>query len=298
MRLHNNPASGLLLSSRAFVDRFVKPRADVLRSIGWAIVVVFLLVIALDSLVGMPGRDSGVFIYVGQGLLDGEIPYLDRWDHKGPLLYVLNAAGWLVGRVPGIWLLGSLFLVSSAWFAFRITKEAFGATAALVSLAMFLIFFPKFAQGGNLTEHYALLFQFSTLLLFLRIEQRRRSNDIWPALAIGMLGAGAFLLRPNLIGVWLAIGLYWMIRRGAALRWIAWSIVGGLSALLIVSIVFALFGGWSALWDASIAYNFAYIDTSLKDRLKALVDLRRDMLLLSLPFVASWCMGLYYCIKG
>ena len=280
------------------MDRFVKPRADKLRYIGWAIVVVFLLVIALDSLVGMPGRDSGVFIYVGQGLLDGEIPYLDRWDHKGPLTYVLNAAGWLVGGVPGIWLLGALFLVGSAWLAFRMTKEAFGATAALGSLAIFLIFFPRFAQGGNVTEHYALLFQFSTLLLFLQIEQRRKSNDIWPALAIGMLGAGAFLLRPNLIGVWLAIGLYWMIRRGNALRWTAWSIVGGLSALLIVSITFALFGGWGALWDATIAYNFAYLESSLKDRLRMLLDLRRDLVFLSLPLAASWCIGFHYWLKG
>ena len=90
MRLHNNLASSLLLSSRAFVDRFVKSRVDVLLYIGWAIVVVFFLVIALDSIVGMPRRDSSVFIYVAQGLLDGEIPYLDRWDHKGPLIYLLT----------------------------------------------------------------------------------------------------------------------------------------------------------------------------------------------------------------
>ena len=246
----------------------------------------------------MPRRDSSVSIYVAQGLLDGEIPYLDRWDHKGPLIYLLNVVGLVIGGVLGIWLLGALFLVGSTWFAFRTVKEAFGTTAALIPLTFFLIYFAKFSQGGNLTEHYALLFQFLTLSLFLQIERRNGRHDIWLSLAIGMLGAGAFLLRPNLIGVWLAIGLYWIIQKDNALKWTVWSVSGGLAVLLAVSVIFALVGGWNALWDSTIAYNFAYIDASFKDRLKVLVDLRRDMLILSLPLAASWCIGLYYWIAG
>ena len=187
---------------------------------------------------------------------------------------------------------------TSRRLAFRTTREAFGTTAALVSLAIFLVHFPKFAQGGNLTEHYALLFQFSALLLFVRIEHRGSGKEIWPAVAIGMLGAGAFLLRANLIGVWLAIGTYWLLQRNHGLRWTAWSIVGGLSVLLVVSTMFALAGAWSGLWDAFIRYNFIYVDSSFKDRLKVLVDMRRDMLTLSLPLAASWCIGLHYWITG
>ena len=71
-----------------------------------------------------------------------------------------------------------------------------------------------------------------------------------------------------------------------------------LAVLLVVSVIFAIVGGWNALWDSAIAYNFAYIDASFKDRLKVLVDLRRDMLILSLPLAASWCIGLYYWIAG
>ena len=296
---HKHPALAPLLSStRAFIDRFVTSRVELLLHVGWAVAIAAFLIIALDSMVKAPGRDSSVFIYVAQGLLDGEIPYVDRWDHKGPLIYLLNAAGLFVGGVQGIWVLASLFLIGSSWFAFKTTKGAFGTTAAVISLVIFLMHFPKFAQGGNLTEHYALLFQFSALLLFVRIEHRGSGKDIWPAVAIGMLGAAAFLLRPNLIGVWLAIGTYWLLQRDHGLRWTAWSIVGGLSVLLVVSIVFALAGGWSGLWDAFIRYNFVYVDSSLKDRLKVLVDMRRDMLMLSLPLAASWGIGLHYWITG
>ena len=54
----------------------------------------FLL--AIDSFIAKPGGDS-IFMYVAQGILEGEVPYLDRWDHKGPLLYLINAVGLLCG---------------------------------------------------------------------------------------------------------------------------------------------------------------------------------------------------------
>ena len=116
-----------------------------------------------------------------------------------------------------------------------------------------------------------------------QIDWRERARG--PTFPIGALGAGAFLLKGNLIGVWLAIGLYWIIRRDIALRWIAWS-VGGIAVLLAVSIVFAIFGAWSALWDAVIVYNFAYIDASLGDRVEVLGEMRRRLVIISLPLAA------------
>ncbi len=52
----------------------------------------------------MPERDSGVFLYVDGQILDGRIPYRDVWDHKGPILYYLNALGLTVanGSMMGV----------------------------------------------------------------------------------------------------------------------------------------------------------------------------------------------------
>ena len=263
----------------------------------WAAAIAVLLVVAIDSTIATPRRDQSVFIYVAEGLLDGEIPYLDRWDHKGPLIYLLYAVGLLVAGIPGIWLVGGVFLTGAAWFAFITTRKAFGVTAALFASAIFLIHFNEFSQGGNLTEHYALLFQFLALFLFLKLTGGS-GRETRLCLAIGALGAGAFLLRANLIGVWLAIGLYWIIRRDIALRWIAWSTVGGIAVLLTVSIAFVILGAWSTLWDAVIVYNFAYVDASLGDRVYALMDMREELRILSLPLAAAWIVGLYYWLSG
>ena len=282
---------------RAIADRIIGHRVESALKAAWAVVIAVLLVVAVDSTIETPGKDQSVFIYVAEGLLDGDIPYLDRMDHKGPLIYLLYAVGLLIAGIPGIWLMGAVFLIGATWFAYRTTGKAFGAAAGFFSVATFLIYFNKFSGGGNFTEHYALLFQFLALFLFLKLTGGS-GREVRLSLAIGALGAGAFLLRGNLIGVWLAIGLYWIIRRDIALRWIAWSVLGGIAVLLAVSIVFAIFGAWSALWDAVIVYNFAYIDASLGDRVEVLGEMRRRLVIISLPLAAAWIAGLYYWLSG
>ena len=37
------------------------------------------------------GADESIFLYQGKILNEGGIPYINSWDHKGPLLYILNS---------------------------------------------------------------------------------------------------------------------------------------------------------------------------------------------------------------
>jgi hypothetical protein len=38
-------------------------------------------------------RDSGVFLYAGWRITEGDIPYRDIWDHKPPVIFYINALG-------------------------------------------------------------------------------------------------------------------------------------------------------------------------------------------------------------
>jgi hypothetical protein len=55
----------------------------------------------------LPSRDSGVFLYVGWRLINGDIPYKDVWDHKPPLIYFVDAFGLTLtpDSLWGVWLL-------------------------------------------------------------------------------------------------------------------------------------------------------------------------------------------------
>ena len=235
--------------------------------LAWVVVYVFLFLLAVGAFITDCGVDSCIFIYVAQGILEGEIPYLDRWDHKGPLLYLLNLVGLLMHDLWGLWIVQGFFLLGASLFAFLTLRRGFGTAPALFSLAIFLIFFSKFARPGDFTEQYGLLFQFLTLYLFLRSREQSclapfQARFASLHLAIGFLGAASFLLRPNLVALWIVIGLYWLLLRDASLRKVAWAVVGGAGILALVAVFFMIVGAWGALWDAVFLFNLAYSDAS------------------------------------
>ena len=49
--------------------------------------------------------DSTVYRYLGMGLLRGRLPYVDLCDNKGPLLYLIEAVGALLGGRWGLFVL-------------------------------------------------------------------------------------------------------------------------------------------------------------------------------------------------
>ena len=186
-----------------------------------------LLLLAADAFIGKPGLDSSTYIYVAEGILKGELPYVDRWDNKGPLLYSLNAIALLIHETWGLWVVESFFLLGVAAFVFLTLKKRFGLLPAAFALALFLALYARFtAPDNNYTEQYGLLFQFLALYLFLRSQDQSEPAPshirfAFLHLAIGALGAATFLLRPNLVALWLVIGVFWIIKRGYSLRKLA-----------------------------------------------------------------------------
>ena len=264
--------------------------------VAWVGVIAVLIVMAAISFASPPlGRDSSAFAYVAEGILAGEVPYLDRWDHKGPVIYLIYALGLLAPGWWGLWLINMAFLLGSAFLCFKTVQREFGTTAALFSVSTLLIYVRLL--GGGLTEQYALLFQFLTLFLFLRAE-RKGGLGTWECIAIGVFGALSFLLRANLIGVWLAIGIFWTIRWRDARARIAWSAIGGLSVLAVTSLAFASLGGWGEFLDATITFNLAYSDATFGDRIRAALLLAWYLSPVVPLLGIGWCVGIWYHQTG
>ena len=293
-----------------------------LLGVAWVIVLAFLFVLAIDSFIGSLGMDQPIFMYVAKGMLQGEVPYLHRWDHKGPLLYLLNAAGLIIdetwgmqgiqGEVPYLhrwdhkgpllYLLKGFFLLSSFWISFAMLRKVFGLTPTLFALAMFFIYFSKFVPPGNFAEQFGLLFQFLTLYLFVRSEDQDRPDHSQVPFAllhmsIGVLGASSFLLRPNLVALWIAIGIYWLIMGGKSLRKLAWAIAGGGAVLILAAALFKYLGALGALWDAVFVFNFAYSDATFSARLGVVRQLVGQFFPISLLVIAGWCLGIVFIIR-
>jgi len=228
----------------------------------YAYFTVLVVAILLPNAYVWPNRDSGVFLYAGQRILGGEIPYRDFWDHKPPGIFYLNALGLVIGGGSpwGVWIVECASLFLATVLSYCILRKVFGTIPAVVGTTSWLGILPVPLDTGNYTEEYALPFQFLIILACLQLL-RRQSSRYWAA-ALGFGIAAFLLLRPNLVGMAIAAAIVLTLRMG---NWkallssgsVALAVVG--TILLIVSLFFMRHNAFTEFFDAVIQYNFAYV---------------------------------------
>ena len=217
----------------------------------------------------LPGRDNGVFLYGGQQILQGKVPYLDFWDHKGPLIHYINALGLFLGGGSrwGVWGVEFLFLFFAGWGIFQVASAQWGGMAGLIALAAWG--YGIFVGGSyyhfhdlNYTESYSLLFNVFSVYVWIK-ALRSQKND-WHYILIGILAGFSFLLRPNNIGVHVAIVLTVVIDGlksksfAALMRKLVMLGFGGFIVLVGCVLYFYQMNAVPELLDSVIVYNMAY----------------------------------------
>ena len=140
--------------------------------------------------------DTSIFAYEGAMVRHGAMPYVAFWDHKGPLIYLINAAGLALssGHLWGIWAAGLLTVWLAAGIGYRAMRDAFGIPAALAGLVFFVVALGGFETGTNMTEEYALPLAWGAALVLVRWTETKRAST-GAGIALGALGALAFFLR-------------------------------------------------------------------------------------------------------
>src|SRR5215510_2887998 len=88
----------------------------------------------------LPSRDSGVFLYVGWRLLNGNVPYRDVWDHKPPLIYFVDALGLIITpeSLWGIWFLQIIFIFFTLLVIYKLLDQEFGIYSALAGTVVLI----------------------------------------------------------------------------------------------------------------------------------------------------------------
>lgn len=254
-------------------------RGALVLSLAWLTVVLLITWPALfDQVFSYEALgDSAVFAYAGELIRKGGAPYVSFWDHKAPLIFLIDAAGLAItgGRVWGIWLLNWAALVGAILLGHRAMRRAFGPLGAMLGTVYFAFSLPLLLPS-NLTEGYALPLQWAAVLLLVRWRDTDgRAYGL--GLMLGIIAALSFFLRPNLIGaqvsvvIALSIKLLLERRSGEWLRLIG----GGFTGVVIVAAVMigylAFKGSLAAFWDQAFRYSFLYAKASTGLRVRAAV---------------------------
>ncbi len=243
--------------------------------------VVALLLVRLPSVVQPAGGDQGIYAYIGQSILKGEVPYRDAWDQKPPGVHLTYAA------MLGLWrndsVVAATDLVVAALVAVllvplgrRLTgRQGAGRAAAIVFL---LLGDPSFQRLGGLwvrgqaETFIALAVTAAMLAAFAAADAggdrgRERAAFGWSALA-GMLCGAAFVYKYNAGLFSLPCLFVYLVgvpgdkpldarRRGPSLMWhqMPAFILGAALVVCAVALWFASHRALGDLYQATVVYN-------------------------------------------
>ena len=147
-------------------------------------------------------RDSGVFAYGGQILLSGGTPYVDFWDHKGPLIYVFNSFGlFLFGSPRGIYIFEFLYYLMFIFLSAKLVEKYVRKNLFYFSILITNITYLLIIQGGNFSETWSFgphILIYS--ILFILYFPKKLPEIKWSIILINLqilLLFSIILLRPN-----------------------------------------------------------------------------------------------------
>ena len=149
-----------------------------------------------------PGVDSGVFLYVAQRLSYGEMPYLDNFDHKGPLLYLVDRIALLISPTYGIWIMELIILFISFIIFYKIsgliTNNRLIPLIIVTTAAMFI---PEFYNEGNTVELIAMPLISLALYVYCKyfFKGSIKNHEL---ILFGITFASVMLLRVNMAAPW------------------------------------------------------------------------------------------------
>lgn len=229
----------------------------------------------------LPGRDYGIFSYIGQQILLGKLPYQDAWDHKPPAIFYINALGLWLGRGFrwGIWFIEFLSLTLAIWLSYRLLRKIWGVIPAIFGVAIWLTGLAITLEGGNRVEEFPLPFHFLAIILFLQLSDEQPKTV--GGFILGLAFSISFLFRANNamveLAVMLTLLLIWSSKK--RIRTILLQLMSmALGVLLPISLTAIYFwsqGIFTDMFDASITYNLLYSETKMGVSLTGIAGLEK-----------------------
>lgn len=211
--------------------------------------------------------DSGIFMMVGKAIISGKQLYVDVFDHKGPILFWIEALGMLFDRY-GLFVIQTVFLTIDLVLCrkistFFIEDEDGNKCKLWLCQGFFLIFLAYPLANGNLCEEYSLPLIFGCLYFFL-CDFKEGRPKIRHSFYYGFfIGVFAFVRINNAITVF-AVVLVWIVilLKQRKIKELLSNIVAGLIGIVCIGcpiiLYFYLDGSLSEMLYATFIFNMKY----------------------------------------
>ena len=227
----------------------------------WLFPTFIALFFALENplLYGMaPAYDASLFATMGKMWADGGVLYRDMIDIKGPVIFLFDAWGYLIGGFQGIWLFETFFLILGLNALYR-TLFLLGVSplSRLIGMSVWMVLYAWRYYYGNMTEDYTFHLSLIAQYYFVRMllsDHFRWRDAVFPALSFGFIA----MMRMNNASMWcgyyLAIFLIWCFAK----RWpdVIRLTLSGVAGLLIVALPLLGYFAWHGVLPNFWFYSF------------------------------------------
>ncbi len=248
------------------------------------------------------GNDSAIFITIAQNMLSGDVLYLDVADHKGPMVFLMDALGlWIAnGNTIGIWILEVVSLFIASIFIYRTGRFLTDRLIAFCATLLSVLFITPILLGGNLTELWTLPFISISLFIITRYLSHQDSTLSFSSLfVLSFCFIMALLFKASYIAMWCALGsviIVKLIQEHKGKELLKYLLCIFISCLIVLLPFGAYFYDHHALQEAfywmfqfNLEYAHSYTFTStLAHTLQIILGIRH------LPLLVPLCIGIMF----
>lgn len=164
-------------------------------------------------------NDADLFLTMGRSIKNGQVPYRDLYEQKGPLLYFIHSLCALISDRTffGVYILESIMCFIFIIFAWKIVKlfikdvESTGAIILTLPLCA-IIYSSNMFHLGDSTEE--LTFPLLTIVLYFALKALRTDNTLpsWKeTLITGVIGGIIFWTKFNLCAFIAGFAVFFLI---------------------------------------------------------------------------------------
>ncbi len=205
-----------------------------------------------------PEYDLNIYYLIGQGWFQGDIPYRDLTDLKGPVVFLLHGIGACMtpGSFLGACLVESLLLGVGVLYAYRSVRLFFSVSVSLAVLGIYsvsLLYFSLHpAEMVWVLQHVAVFY-------LLRWSRGNELPGLRQQLILGLSAGVVLLIKFNLVAFWLPFCLWGVLVAGRN-WWRALSVqLAGVSIpLLLAGLYFYQQSALDDLWREYVVLALQY----------------------------------------
>jgi hypothetical protein len=277
---------------------YLQPAETGVRPLHFHLLLLTLAIVTLATRIGYFSNpnlhiDDQFYLFVGQRMLEGELPYVDVWDRKPLGLFVIYAgiASLGGGGVLQYQLVAALFVLATAAVIALFASRLASPRGAVLASALYIILLPALGgEGGQAPIFYNLPMAAAALLTFDALECGHQ-GAMRRALGAMLLCGLAMTVKQTSLFEGVAFGLLHLLNfRRSGCNWPLVAMKG--AALLAIALLptaaiyatYVLLGHGEAIWQATVLSVLAKGPIPLSDTGSQIIEV---LVVLTMPLALA-----------